>query len=263
MSSSSMCQTVYDTIRTVVYDTVHTSVFDTVHTVSYDTVKVVLDSTFTIDLLNKSQEFYSNSFYWLLGVAGVVAAIFSLVMTLSWNKRLDTEVEKIRNKTDEEVKHVSDKAYNESKKVFEQNVSDLENQLRTMTSKIDSIWSNYVKTFVHQASIAKDNDECLRFCSFAFKAVNCNFNPSLLNEVGLMLTLLEARFLDFDRPNLDTVLCNSLVNQIEIFESHFFEYFVDKSPEEKTKASKFVDRLNTVKDWLGQDKPENQSDETA
>lgn len=241
---------------TTVIDTVHHIVYDTVHTVSFDTVKVRLDSVFTIDLLNKSQEFYSNSFNNLLIVVTVLIALFVLAMTLAWNKRLDSEVEKLRNRMDEEVKHISDKAYDESKKVFEQNVSGLENQLQTMTSKIDSIWSNYVKTFVHQASIAKDAGDCLRFCSFAFNAINCNFNPSLLNEVGLMVVLLEARFLDFDRPNLDAVLCRSLINQIEIFESYFFKYFVDKSPEEKEKATSFISRINAIKDWLSEGKSE-------
>lgn len=234
-----------------------TTVIDTIHhAFVYDTIHVVIDSSFTPQILRDAQAFYSNSFNWLLGVAGLGVTVFVFVMTLAWNKRLDSEVEKLRNRMDEEVKHISDKAYDESKKVFEQNVSGLENQLQTMTSKIDSIWSNYVKTFVHQASIAKDAGDCLRFCSFAFNAINCNFNPSLLNEVGLMVVLLEARFLDFDRPNLDAVLCRSLVNQIEIFESYFFEYFVDKSPEEKEKATKFIGRINTIKDWLSEDKSE-------
>ena len=73
MSSISMCQTVYDTLRTVVYDTVHTVSFDTVRT--FDTIKVMLDSTFTIDLLNKSQEFYSNSFSDLLMVFTIFIAV--------------------------------------------------------------------------------------------------------------------------------------------------------------------------------------------
>lgn len=253
---SATAQTIFDTVRTVVYDTVHTSVFDTVHTVSYDTVKVVLDSQFTVQVLRDSQTFYSNSFNYLLAVAGVVATIFALVMTLAWNKKVNAEVQKIRSKINDEVKHVSEMAYGESKKVFEQNVSGLESQLQTMTSKIDSIWSNYVKTFVHQASIAKDAEDCLRFCSFAFKAINCNFNPSLLNETSIMVTIIESRFLDFERPNLNPYLCKSLVNQIEIFESYFMKYFVDKSPEEKEKATNFIGRINMIKDWLSEDKPE-------
>lgn len=241
---------------TTVIDTVHHIVYDTVHTVSFDTVKVRLDSVFTIDLLNKSQEFYSNSFNNLLVVVTVLIALFVLAMTLAWNKRLDSEVEKLRNRMDEEVKHISDKAYDESKKVFEQNVSDLSNRLKSMTSKTDSLWSNFVKLYVLQASQAKDDNDCLRSCLFAFKAINSNFNPSLLHESGLLVVILETRFLDFDRPELNSNLCKNLIEQIEVFESYFFEYFVDKSPEEKEKATSFISRINAIKDWLGQDKPE-------
>lgn len=232
-----------------------TTVIDTIHhAFVYDTIHVVIDSSFTPQILRDAQAFYSNSFNWLLGVAGLGVTVFVFVMTLAWNKRLDSEVEKLRSRMDDEVKHVSEMAYNESKKVFEQNVSGLESQLQTMTSKIDSIWSNYVKTFVHQASIAKDAEDCLRFCSFAFKAINCNFNPSLLNETSIMVTIIESRFLDFERPNLNPYLCKSLVNQIEIFESYFMKYFVDKSPEEKEKATNFIGRINTIKDWLSEER---------
>ena len=34
------------------------------------------------------------------------------------------------------------------------------------------------------------------------------------------------------------------------------KYFVDKSPEEKEKATNFIGRINMIKDWLSEDKPE-------
>ena len=249
-----MCQTVYDTVHTVVYDTVHTVSFDTVRT--FDTVKVMLDSVFTIDLLNKSQEFYSSSFNNLLVVVTILIALFVLAMTFAWSRKFKTEVEKLRNKMDDEVKHISEKAYSESKKVFEQNVSDLSNRLKSMSSKTDSLWSNFVKLYVFQASQAKDDNDCLRSCLFAFKAINSNFNPSLLHESGLLATMLEARFLDFDQSDLNTNLCNRLIEQIEIFESYFFEHFIDKSPKEKEKATDFINRINAIKACLGQKKPD-------
>lgn len=69
MSSSSMCQTVYDTVHTVVYDTVHTVSFDTVRT--FDTVKVMLDSNYSVQILHDAQQFYADSFNSLLAVVSV------------------------------------------------------------------------------------------------------------------------------------------------------------------------------------------------
>lgn len=98
MSSSSMCQTVYDTVRTVVYDTVHTSVFDTVHTVSFDTVhSLVYDSaSVTLQALRDSQTFYSNHFIALITVASVAVAVFIFVATKMWDRKVELEVDKLK-----------------------------------------------------------------------------------------------------------------------------------------------------------------------
>ena len=150
MSSSSMCQTVYDTVHTVVYDTVHTSVFDTVHTVSYDTVhSLVYDSAaVTVQALRDSQAFYSNSFYWLIGVVTVIVAVFVLAMTIAWNRRFEVELEKLRNKVEEETKHISKEAFDESKSEFERNVSELSVRLGKASSKINDLLSKLIMNLI-------------------------------------------------------------------------------------------------------------------
>lgn len=115
-----MCQTVYDTIRTVIYDTVHTSVFDTVHTVSFDTVKVVLDSSFTPQVLRDSQAFYSNYFIALITVAGIAAAVFIFVATKMWDRKVEVEVDKLKN----DCKKLSEEAVNNALKMAEDRFSN-------------------------------------------------------------------------------------------------------------------------------------------
>ena len=238
MSSSSMCQTVYDTLRTVIYDT----------------VKVQLDSVFTIDLLNKSQEFYSNSFYWLIGVITVLVAIFVLAMTIAWSRRFDTEVEKLRNKVEEEVKHISKKAFDESKSEFEQNVSDLRVRLGKASSKINDLLSKLIMNYLLQAKNASDSNECLRSCIFAFDIISDNFGAGLMTEAELIVSVLEKRFIKEFHGGVDSYLCNTIIDRIEIFESYYLEYFVDKSPEEKENAAGFINRINAIKACLGQKK---------
>ena len=231
MSSSSMCQTVYDTLRTVIYDN----------------VKVQLDSVFTIDLLNKSQEFYSNSFYWLIGVITVLVAIFVLAMTIAWSRRFDTEVE-------EEVKHISKKAFDESKSEFEQNVSDLRVRLGKASSKINDLLSKLIMNYLLQAKNASDSNECLRSCIFAFDIISDNFGAGLMTEAELIVSVLEKRFIKEFHGGVDSYLCKTIIDRIEIFESYYFEYFVDKSPEEKENAAGFINRINAIKACLGQKK---------
>lgn len=45
------------------------------HCVHFDTVRVILDSSFTIGVLEKSQEFYTNSFNNLLVIFSIVATV--------------------------------------------------------------------------------------------------------------------------------------------------------------------------------------------
>ena len=88
--------TVYDTIRTVVYDTVHTSVFDTVHTVSFDTVKVVLDSSFTPQVLRDSQAFYSWAFMAIVAIITVFMVFLIFGAERLWSKSVNLQIERIK-----------------------------------------------------------------------------------------------------------------------------------------------------------------------
>lgn len=136
--------TVIDTIHHVVYDTIHTSVYDTIHSVSFDTVKVVLDSTFTIDLLNKSQEFYSSSFNWLLGVAAIAAAIFIFVATIAWERKVKIELDKLRIEFDsmanEAAEKSAKKAAEESSKKFENAIAQQRVTLNEMKKDSLVVW---------------------------------------------------------------------------------------------------------------------------
>ena len=88
--------TVIDTVYHIFYDTIHTSVFDTVHTVSFDTVKVVLDSSFTPQLLRDSQAFYSWAFIAVITIIGLGTGILAFVLNKLWDKKVDIAVDKLK-----------------------------------------------------------------------------------------------------------------------------------------------------------------------
>ena len=100
--------TVYDTIRTVIYDTVHTVSFDTIRT--FDTVKVQLDSVFTIDLLNKSQEFYVNAFDDIKFLLGVFVSIFCAVVGVAYLINTRWTIGRIKEETRRGVEDETSKA---------------------------------------------------------------------------------------------------------------------------------------------------------
>lgn len=83
-----VCHPLFCNVQQTVFDTVHTAVFsDTIHTVKVVTAKVKLDSTYTIDLLHKSQEFYSSSFNNLLVVITILIALFVLYICIQHNQQ--------------------------------------------------------------------------------------------------------------------------------------------------------------------------------
>lgn len=110
-------------------DTIHTIVYDTIHTVSFDTVKVILDSSFTPQVLRDSQTFYSNYFIALITVAGIAAAVFIFVATKMWDRKVEVEVDKLKN----DCKKLSEDAVNNALKMAEDRFSNAaKKELATM-----------------------------------------------------------------------------------------------------------------------------------
>ena len=139
MSSSSMCQTVYDTVHTVIYDTVHTSVFDTVHTVSYDTVRVVLDSSFTPQLLRDSQEFYSWAFMAIVAVIGLGSGILAFVLNRLWDRKVNIEVDKLKNDCKKDSEEVVSKALEKAKIEFS---GVAEKEAKSIKRESNDLWNS-------------------------------------------------------------------------------------------------------------------------
>ncbi len=245
------CHPLFCSVQQTVFDTVHTAVFsDTIHTVKVVTAKVKLDSTYSIDLLHKSQEFYSSSFNNLLVVITILIALFVLAMTLAWNKRFDTEVDKLHNQMKDEVERVSKKAFEESKKEFEQNVSDVKEHLAVASSQIGSLWPDLVMVYLTQARDSKSQDGCLGYCIFAFNIINSHFGENLLTEADLIIDILLKKFGQTIELDLKPELRKIVIEQIEEFQSRYFAYFVDKTPEEKQKVTEFMKKVNAVKSFL-------------
>ena len=134
MSSSSMCQTVYDTVHTVVYDTVHTVSFDTVRT--FDTVKVMLDSNYSVQILHDAQQFYADSFNSLLAVVSVSVAIAAFVFTVYSTHKTNSDSRKLKNEFDATSSKVAQDA---AKEIAAKTKQNFENAVKEQQTKLDSI----------------------------------------------------------------------------------------------------------------------------
>ena len=234
MSSSSMCQTVYDTIRTVVYDTVHTVSFDTIRT--FDTVKVQLDSVFTIDLLNKSQEFYSDSFAWLLAIFGVLATIAAAFVGV-----------KILNDISIKKKAVQ-KAVEDALNDFDRSFADKMNEQQRRLNEVDSIVLKLRETgivnWISQSKLAEAQGNLIHafMCSdYALLDVTKFFDKTFItygmNAIERMMRL--AKSVEEEPHRYEIV--KSIVDKIQNFENSL-DHIEFSSDEEMAKKEKdFVD----------------------
>ena len=171
-----MCQTVYDTIRTVVYDTVHTSVFDTVHTVRVATVKIKLDSTYTIDLLNKAQQFYSDSFSDLLTVFG----IFVTIAVAVWGIRLYLENKKVKKI----AKKASERAAQKVKAEFDERFEKQEKFVNNLKTTTRDLRESVIVGLFTQAKLASyDNKMRLSLFCLALSEVSLHFEKSFIKHI--------------------------------------------------------------------------------
>ena len=122
---------VYDTIHTISFDTVHTTVFDTIHSISSDTIHSLVYDTaaVTLQTLRDSQTFYSNHFIALITVAGIAAAAIIFIATKMWDKKVEVEVEKLKN----DCKKLSEDVVNNALKTAEERFKTAaKNELGTM-----------------------------------------------------------------------------------------------------------------------------------
>ncbi len=178
MSSSSMCQTVYDTLRTVVYDTVHTSVFDTVHTVSFDTVhSLVYDSAaVTVQALRDSQAFYSDKFGDLLTVFGVFIAIAVAVWCIRYyldKKDVKEIAENAAEKATQKVRAEFDEQFEKQDKF----VNDLKTTTRDLRESV------IVGLFAQAKLASYDNKMRLSLFGLALSEVSLHFEKSFIKHI--------------------------------------------------------------------------------
>ena len=232
--------TVYDTIRTVVYDTVHTSVFDTVHTVSFDTVKVVLDSSFTPQVLRDSQAFYSWAFAALLATVAIFMVVLIFGAERLWSKSVNLQIERLKKDFETIAKKVTDDA----KKDFEDKVSGISKRLNELSGDVEKVIPKLVMSYLSQAKTAGTAD-AFRICSVALDLMAVNFNFNLVPVADKVITFVR-NLVVHEAATMNEDVRKELMYSIECFEASYLAYFVDKPDDEKAEALKVIDKAKAA-----------------
>lgn len=165
-------------------DTIHTIVYDTIHTVSFDTVKVILDSSFTPQVLRDSQAFYTSSFNNLLVVFSVFAAIYILVATIIWGKKVKLELDKLKKEfnsiADSAAQKAANKATEQAALKIEQSIEKQRHELDELKMGSRALWhENLMDVFVSAYKEKNPVSVLDKLNSFVLK-VSSRFDDSVL-----------------------------------------------------------------------------------
>ena len=202
---------IYDTIHTVSFDTVHTTVFDTIHSISFDTVHSLVYDTaaVTLQTLRDSQTFYSNHFIALITVAGIAAAAIIFIATKMWDKKVEVEVEKLKN----DCKKLSEDVVNNALKTAEERFKTAaKNELGTMKKESAELLKKEVFSKFDILDRTRDPVLILSELSSLLNKVKYDVDDELLNFIisnilpKIEWSLNEAEQLGFSKDSRSFML---------------------------------------------------------
>lgn len=215
-------------------DTIHTIVYDTIHTVSFDTVKVILDSSFTPQVLRDSQAFYSGAFAALLATVAILMVVLIFGAERLWSKSVNLQIERLKKDFETIAKKVTDDA----KKDFEDKVSGISKRLNELSGDVERVIPKLVMSYLSQAKTAGTAD-AFRMCSVALDLMAVNFNFNLVPIADKVITFVR-NLVVHEAATMNEDVRKELMYSIECFEASYLAFFIDKSDEEKADSLKVI-----------------------
>lgn len=225
---------------TTVIDTVHRVIYDTVHTVSFDTIHVLMDSSITIQALKDSQTFYSNSFYWLIGIIAAFMVFLIFGAERLWSKNVNLQLERLKKDFETVLKEMNSAA----KKDIEDKVSGIGKRLNELSGDVERVIPKLVMSYLSQAKTAGTAD-AFRMCSVAFDLMAVNFGSSLVPVADKVVTFTR-NLVAHEAVTMNADVRKELMYSIECFEASYMAFFVDKSDAEKAASLKVIDKAKAA-----------------
>ena len=221
-------------------DTIHTIVYDTIHTVSFDTVHVLMDSSITVQALKDSQEFFSSSFTWLIGIIAAFMVFLIFGAERLWSKNVNLQLERLKKDFETVLKEMNSAA----KKDIEDKVSGIGKRLNELSGDVERVIPKLVMSYLSQAKTAGTAD-AFRICSVALDLMAVNFNFNLVPVADKVITFVR-NLVVHEAATMNEDVRKELMYSIECFEVSYLAYFVDKPDDEKAEALKVIDKAKAA-----------------
>ena len=210
------------------------------HCMSFDTVRVVLDSSFTPQVLRDSQAFYSGAFAALLATVAIFMVVLIFGAERLWSKNVNLRIEKVKKDFEAIAKKVTDDA----KKDFEDKVSGISKRLNELSGDVERVIPKLVMSYLSQAKTAGTAD-AFRMCSVALDLMAVNFNFNLVPVADKVITFVR-NLVVHEAATMNEDVRKELMYSIECFEASYLAYFVDKPDDEKAEALKVIDKAKAA-----------------
>lgn len=210
---------------TAVIDTVHHIVYDTVHTASFDTVHILMDSSITVQALKSSQEFYSNSFTWLLAIFGIFLTIIAIIFGF----KLYHDLKSINKKIADVAKRTAD----ETNKKFEQQIDAQNRHSLKLAALVKDMQEKIILNWITQGRLAETQKQFYHefMCyDFALKEVVDHYDKTFAQYGKIAIEELIKQSSALASSPMKNKIIEEVLSKIKSFEQNLLNTPLDKDP---------------------------------
>ena len=199
-----------------------------------------MDSSITVQALKDSQEFFSSSFTWLIGIIAAFMVFLIFGAERLWSKNVNLQLERLKKDFEAVLKEMNSAA----KKDIEDKVSGIGKRLNELSGDVEKVIPKLVMSYLSQAKTAGTAD-AFRICSVALDLMAVNFNFNLVPVADKVITFVR-NLVVHEAATMNEDVRKELMCSIECFEASYLAYFVDKPDDEKAEALKVIDKAKAA-----------------
>lgn len=199
-----------------------------------------MDSSITVQALKDSQEFFSSSFTWLIGIIAAFMVFLIFGAERLWSKNVNLQLERLKKDFEAVLKEMNSAA----KKDIEDKVSGIGKRLNELSGDVERVIPKLVMSYLSQAKTAGTAD-AFRMCSVALDLMAVNFNFNLVPVADKVITFVR-NLVVHEAATMNEDVRKELMYSIECFEASYLAYFVDKPDDEKAEALKVIDKAKAA-----------------
>jgi len=202
-----------------------TIVVDTIHHVVYDSIHIVIDSSFSPQILRDSQTFFSNSFNWLLAIFGIFLAIIAIIFGF----KLYHDLKSI----DQKIADVAKRTADETNKKFERQIDAQNRHSLELAVLVKDMQEKIILNWITQGRLAETQKQFYHefMCyDFALKEVVEHYDKTFAQYGKIAIEELIKQSSALASSPRKNKIIEEVISKINAFEKRLLNTPLDKDP---------------------------------